>query len=216
MCGSLPRPGRRDRTRRAASGRERRSIPPPTRPVSPSATAEVVRLQQQAGISIPGDGEFGKEMGQRVNYGAWWSYSFQRMGGCQTRHGTVPDSPEAVDARSHHVDQFRRPARPGHVQRTRITIPESGVSSNRGGPGMKLPVCVDKITYTGQEAIAADIAHFKAGLAAAGIDEGFMTSIAPGSCFPHRQRILQNRGGTDITPAPMPCGRNTRRSSTPV
>ena len=59
--------------------------------------------------------------------------------------------------------------------------PESGVSSNRGGPGMKLPVCIDKITYTGQAAIAADIAHFKAGLAAAGIDEGFMTSIAPGS-----------------------------------
>ena len=45
------------------------------------ATAEVVRLQQRAGISIPGDGEFGKEMGQRINYGAWWSYSFQRMGG---------------------------------------------------------------------------------------------------------------------------------------
>ena len=59
--------------------------------------------------------------------------------------------------------------------------PDSGVSSNRGGPGMKLPVCIDKITYTGQEAIAADIAHFKAGLTAAGIDEGFMTSIAPGS-----------------------------------
>ena len=36
------------------------------------AVAEVTRLQQHAGISIPGDGEFGKEMGQRVNYGAWW------------------------------------------------------------------------------------------------------------------------------------------------
>jgi 5-methyltetrahydropteroyltriglutamate--homocysteine methyltransferase len=59
--------------------------------------------------------------------------------------------------------------------------PDSGVSTNRGGPGMKLPVCVDKITYTGQDAIAADIAHFKAALAAAGVDEGFMTSIAPGS-----------------------------------
>jgi 5-methyltetrahydropteroyltriglutamate--homocysteine methyltransferase len=59
--------------------------------------------------------------------------------------------------------------------------PESGVSTNRGGPGMKLPVCVDRIVYTGHEAIAADIANFKAGLAAAGISEGFMTSIAPGS-----------------------------------
>jgi 5-methyltetrahydropteroyltriglutamate--homocysteine methyltransferase len=46
---------------------------------------------------------------------------------------------------------------------------------------MKLPVCVGPLTYTGQEAIRADIAHFKAALGAAGVDEGFMTSIAPGS-----------------------------------
>lgn len=60
--------------------------------------------------------------------------------------------------------------------------PDSGVSTNRGGPGMRLPVCVDKLVYTGHDAIAADIAHFKAALAAAGVEEGFMTSIAPGSC----------------------------------
>jgi 5-methyltetrahydropteroyltriglutamate--homocysteine methyltransferase len=36
-------------------------------------------------------------------------------------------------------------------------------------------------TYTGHAAIAADIANFKAALSAAGAEEGFMTSIAPGS-----------------------------------
>jgi 5-methyltetrahydropteroyltriglutamate--homocysteine methyltransferase len=46
---------------------------------------------------------------------------------------------------------------------------------------MRLPVCKGPVTYTGQDAIRADIAHMKAALAAAGIDEGFMTSIAPGS-----------------------------------
>ena len=35
--------------------------------------------------------------------------------------------------------------------------------------------------YTGHEAIQADIAHFKAALAAAGVEEGFMTAVAPGS-----------------------------------
>ena len=35
--------------------------------------------------------------------------------------------------------------------------------------------------YTGHDAIKADIAHFQAALKANGIDEGFMTSIAPGS-----------------------------------
>ena len=37
------------------------------------------------------------------------------------------------------------------------------------------------MTYIGQAAIAADIANFKAALAANGIEEGFMTSVAPGS-----------------------------------
>jgi 5-methyltetrahydropteroyltriglutamate--homocysteine methyltransferase len=48
-----------------------------------SSVAEVVRLQKQAGITIPGDGEFGKSMGHKVNYRAWWSYSFQRLGGLE-------------------------------------------------------------------------------------------------------------------------------------
>ena len=36
-------------------------------------------------------------------------------------------------------------------------------------------------TYQGQEAIKADIAHFKAALKANGVEEGFMTSVAPAS-----------------------------------
>ena len=46
-----------------------------------AAVGEVVRRQKDIGIDIPGDGEFGKSMGQRVNYGAWRSYSFGRLGG---------------------------------------------------------------------------------------------------------------------------------------
>jgi 5-methyltetrahydropteroyltriglutamate--homocysteine methyltransferase len=40
---------------------------------------------------------------------------------------------------------------------------------------------VAPLTYIGHEAIAADIARFKAALAAAGVEEGFMTAIAPAS-----------------------------------
>ncbi len=144
------------------------------------AVADVVRLQQELGISIPGDGEFGKEMGQRVNYGAWWSYSFQRLGGLKLGTELYRIAPK----RSTH-DHITLTSFGDRRDRAMFSAaygdPESGVSSNRGGPGMKLPVCIDKITYTGRKAIAADITHFKAGLAAAGVDEGFMTSIAPGS-----------------------------------
>src|SRR5260370_4299122 len=42
---------------------------------------EAVRHQHELGIDVPGDGEFGKSMGQRVNYGSWWRYSWQRLSG---------------------------------------------------------------------------------------------------------------------------------------
>ena len=46
-----------------------------------AAVGDVVRHQREMGIDVPGDGEFGKSMGQRVSYGAWRSYSFSRLGG---------------------------------------------------------------------------------------------------------------------------------------
>src|SRR5438552_18914213 len=46
-----------------------------------SAVTGVVRRQKEIGIDVPGDGEFGKPMAQRVNYGSWWRYSWNRLGG---------------------------------------------------------------------------------------------------------------------------------------
>ncbi len=57
--------------------------------------------------------------------------------------------------------------------------PESGITTGPRAPHW--PICVGPITYTGHDAIARDIANFKAGLAACGAEEGFMTAIAPGS-----------------------------------
>jgi 5-methyltetrahydropteroyltriglutamate--homocysteine methyltransferase len=144
-----------------------------------SSVAEVVRLQKQAGITIPGDGEFGKSMGHKVNYRAWWSYSFQRLGGLELGTTGLYDMPA-------------QRSRPGEVvltsfgdRRDRVRFaaayadPDSGITT---GPRPALwPVCVDRLTYTGHAAIQSDIASFKAALQAAGVDEGFMTSIAPGS-----------------------------------
>jgi 5-methyltetrahydropteroyltriglutamate--homocysteine methyltransferase len=46
---------------------------------------------------------------------------------------------------------------------------------------MKLPVCTGPLTYTGHAAIKADVERMTAALRAGGVEEGFMTSIAPGS-----------------------------------
>ncbi len=178
--GSLPRPDeliQLNRARQAGEAHDERLYESRLA----AAVTEVAQRQQAAGIDIANDGEYGKAMGSRINYGAWWSYSFQRLGGLTL--GT---------------EIFRLPPRrsaPGEVRLTSFSDrrdralfaaayadPDAGVSTMpRGGAGMKLPVCVGPLTYTGQAAIAADIAHLKAALAAAGIEEGFMTSIAPSS-----------------------------------
>ena len=44
------------------------------------------------------------------------------------------------------------------------------------------PVVRGPITYTGHEALQRDIANLKAGLEAAGVEEGWMNSVAPASC----------------------------------
>ena len=60
----------------------------------------------------------------------------------------------------------------------RIAIPISGITT---GPRPPAPICVAPIHYAGHDAIRKDIANFKAALQAAGVEEGFMTAVAPGS-----------------------------------
>ncbi|PYM89408.1 MAG: epoxyalkane--coenzyme M transferase [Candidatus Rokuibacteriota bacterium] len=177
-AGSLPRPDDlidANRARESGGATDERRFQDQLR----SSVAEVVRRQRSLGIDVPGDGEFGKSMGHRVNYRAWWSYSFQRLGGLELGTTGLYDLPP-------------RRSRPGEVvltsfadRRDRLKFaaayadPDSGITT---GPRAALwPVCVDKLSYTGHEPIKADIAHFKAALQAAGVEEGFMTSVAPGS-----------------------------------
>jgi 5-methyltetrahydropteroyltriglutamate--homocysteine methyltransferase len=176
--GSLPRPDdliEANRAREAGEATDEEAFQRKLR----SAVGDVVRHQRELGIDIPGDGEFGKSMGHRVNYGAWLSYCFHRLGGLDL---TGPDMRDMPPKRS----------RPGEValtsfsdRRDRVRFaaayadPESGITTGpRPATG---PVCVGPLTYIGHAAIDSDIANFNAGLAAAGVGEGFMTSIAPGS-----------------------------------
>jgi len=177
-AGSLPRPDdliEANRAREAEGVGDDAGFPARLR----AAVADVVRYQTDLGISIPGDGEFGKSMGHRVNYRAWWSYSFQRLDGLELGTTGLYDMPA-------------RRSRPGEVvlssfadRRDRLKFAAAYADADSGittGPRpARWPVCVGPLTYTGHDAIRCDIANFKAALAAAGVEEGFMTSIAPGS-----------------------------------
>ena len=46
-----------------------------------SAIADVVREQAQCGIDVVNDGEFGKAMRRAMDFGAWWSYVYDRLAG---------------------------------------------------------------------------------------------------------------------------------------
>ena len=179
-AGSLPRPDdviEANRAREAGEAANDRAFQQTLR----RAVEDVVRHQKALVVDIPGDGEFGKSVGNRVNYGAWWNYAFQRLGGLEL-------GGQSLD----HMTP--RPARPGEIvltnaahrrDRVRFTAayadPVSGVFM---GPRPTTgPVCVGPLTYIGHDAIKADIANFQSALAAAGVDEGFMTAVAPGSAY---------------------------------
>jgi len=177
-AGSLPRPDdliEANRAREAGETKDEAAF----QKTLQAAIIDVVRWQKDCGIDIPGDGEFGKSMGHKTNYRAWWSYSFNRLGGLDLAGPGMNKIPP-------------RRSRPGEIvlssnadRRDRQKFlpvymdPEGSVYT--GPPAPSWPVCVGPIVYKGQEAIKCDIAHFKTALKANDVEEGFMTSVAPGS-----------------------------------
>ncbi|WP_017792892.1 cobalamin-independent methionine synthase II family protein [Leucobacter salsicius] len=142
-----------------------------------AAVREVVQQQLEAGITQPGDGEFGKAMSSAVDYGAWWGYSFQRVSGLAlTDRNTFTDEPKV--------------STPGNIQLTSFSDrrdrkrfadmyanPEWGMHQSKWST--RMPSTTGELSYLGHDAVNADIASLTGSLAAG--QQGFITSIAPGS-----------------------------------
>jgi 5-methyltetrahydropteroyltriglutamate--homocysteine methyltransferase len=178
--GSLPRPDdliAANRAREAGEAIDEASF----RQQLSAAVAEVVRRQRDLGIDVPNDGEFGKSVTHPVHYGAWWNYAFSRWGGIEFGapgpYGRTPRRSRpgeiVLTSQDHRRDRQRFAAA--------YADPESGVSM--GSRPTSGPVCVAPLVYTGHAALQADIANLQAALAAAGVEEGFMTAVAPGSAY---------------------------------
>ncbi len=181
--GSLPRPDRLIalNNRRARGGQvDEAGYQQELR----NAVIDVVRRQQEVGIDLVTDGEYGHSMGHDYDYGPWWTYVFQRLSGL-----------ELVEQALWMLPQTRETPEPGEVVLATFAErrdwelfhdaymdPHSGAALPDVGLGEASPVCRGPITYQGQEGVARDIANLKAGLEAAGIDEGWMNSVAPASC----------------------------------
>ena len=150
-----------------------------------SAVAEVVARQRETGIDLVNDGEYGHSMlGQRYNYGAWWNYVFSRLGGLEPTGLSIAEVPQAK-------------AKPGEI--TLVSFGErrdwQAFAEAYGDPAsgasipipddesvLIAPVCRGPLSYQGHQDVARDIADMKAAMAAAGVSDGFLNSVAPASC----------------------------------
>jgi 5-methyltetrahydropteroyltriglutamate--homocysteine methyltransferase len=176
-AGSLPRPTdliEANRARTQGKGGDERAFQDKLH----GAVADVVRRQKAIGIDVPGDGEYGHVMNHSVNYGAWWGYAFQRLTGLEVLEQARDTPPRQTGASGITLSSM-----PDRRDRKKFAEayadPESGIYM--GPERLAIPVCVGPVTYVGQDAIKTDIANMKAALAAAGVEEGFMNAVAPGS-----------------------------------
>ena len=138
------------------------------------AVADVVERQRAAGITLVGDGEFGKAMTGAVDYGAWWGYSFQRVGGLSLTEVNAFNEPPVESA-------------PGDVRltsflnrRDRQRFPAVYAEAvETGASATAFPSTTGPLVYRGQSAVASDIRNLTAALRLG--EQGFLTAIAPGS-----------------------------------
>ena len=195
-AGSLPRPDDLlDLNRRRAAGEAIDDAA--YAQALQDATVEVVRRQREVGIDLPNDGEYGHAMGQKVDYGAWWSYIFGRLGGL----GLLTDMTQipVADPSSTIKIGTLMDRRDWKAFADAYFEPEVGIMSTirSGGESVqeafKLPVCDGPLTYIGQADVERDIANLKKGMEATGTEAAFMCSIGPASC----SRIGNTHYGTD-------------------
>lgn len=178
--GSLPRPDtlREANKQRLEQGGEMEGFDA----ILADSVNAVLARQKEVGITIPNDGEYGKSMSGKVDYGAWWSYSFQRLGGLELQD----DGFNVVQPQESSPGNVKLTNFPNRRDWTTFAEayqdPTGGIMlSDEGGPMSVFPVATGPITYIGQEAVQSDIANMKAAMEANGFDEGFITAVAPGS-----------------------------------
>lgn len=141
---------------------------------------QVVQRQVDLGIDIVNEGEYGHITSGAVDYGAWWNYSFTRLGGL-----TMTDEDRWASQ-----DVVR--SGPGNVRLTSFADrrdralfseayndPDSGIFAGRASVGN--PKFTGPITYIGQREVETDAKLLRNAMDAAGATDGFIAALSPGS-----------------------------------
>jgi 5-methyltetrahydropteroyltriglutamate--homocysteine methyltransferase len=144
------------------------------------AIADVVRRQAECGIDVVNDGEFGKAMRSAVDFGAWWSYVYDRLAGFELREETAKKG-RAVwtfgsKERKEFAEFYDQEASAGQ------RAPAGGAAAAQSGTSTARLyglTCTAPVRYTGQAAIRRDVQNLAAAVAGARVEEAFMTAVSP-------------------------------------
>ena len=140
-----------------------------------SAVADIVNRQVDWGLDVIGDGEFGKATRSAVDYGAWWSYIYERMEGFEVREGrTYGENFGPMNSRDRAV--FREFYETGAPMSGGST---GGTQQATAGSRLAQLACTGPVKYTGYDQIQRDIENFKAALEGCRAQEAFMTAVSP-------------------------------------
>jgi len=142
-----------------------------------SAVAEVVHQQADAGITVVNDGEYGKAMRRAVDFGAWWSYVYDRLAGFELHEETAKKGRAAWTFGSKERKDYAAfyASEASAAQNSNTT--QTATSSAR----LYGLTCTEPVRYTGQAAIRRDVENMAAALRGTKADDVFMTSISPAS-----------------------------------
>ncbi|MDY5159514.1 cobalamin-independent methionine synthase II family protein [Actinotignum urinale] len=154
--------------------------------------AEVVKKQHDIGLDIINDGEYGHIMTEAVDYGAWWWYSFQRLGGLEFTD-TDLHAGETTGGGAVELTSFDN-RRDWQKFRDAYTDPDSGIHQAKRQE-VKMPTITSELTYIGHEQTKRDIDLTLKALRANGLDakDGFIAALAPASA----SRLTNNFYETD-------------------
>jgi len=141
-----------------------------------SAVAEVVRQQAEAGITVVNDGEYGKAMRRAVDFGAWWSYVYDRLAGFSLREETARKGRGAWTFGSKERKEFAA-FYASEASAAASNTTQTATSTAR----LYGLTCTEPVRYTGHAAITRDVENLGAALRGAKADDVFMTSVSPAS-----------------------------------
>lgn len=144
------------------------------------AIDEVVAKQKKIGIDIINEGEYGHITSGKVDFGAWWNYSFYRLGGLEmtdedrwAKTEIVRSEPGKIKLTSFSDRRDREKFREAYED------PDSGVLGKRTPVGN--PIFTGPVTYIGQEQVDRDVHLLKDAMAKHDMTQGFMAAVSPGS-----------------------------------